>query len=49
MKFLVSELIRKKREGVALEANEIQFLVHGFSDGSIPDYQVSAWLMAVFF
>jgi len=49
MKFLVSELIRKKREGNVLEAEEIQFLIRGVSDGSIPDYQISAWLMAVFF
>ncbi|MBS1982957.1 MAG: thymidine phosphorylase [Bdellovibrionales bacterium] len=45
-KFLVSELLRKKREGLELGDEEISFLVRGFSDGSIPDYQVSAWLMA---
>lgn len=49
MKYIVSELIRKKRDGHTLDASELKFLVQGFSDGSIPDYQVSSWLMAVFF
>lgn len=45
---IVSEIIRKKREGLALSFDELEFLVQGFSDSSIPDYQVSAWLMASF-
>lgn len=49
MKYLVVELIRKKRDGYALNADEIAFLVKGFCDGSIPDYQISSWLMAVFY
>ncbi len=44
----VSEIIRKKRQGMELLPEELAFLVQGFSDGSIPDYQVSAWLMASF-
>jgi len=44
----VSEIIRKKRKGNALSSDELGFLVRGFSDGSIPDYQISAWLMASF-
>lgn len=44
----VSEIIRKKREAQALNSEELAFLVKGFSDGSIPDYQISAWLMASF-
>ncbi len=44
-----AELIRKKREGEELNENEIKFLVEGASKGSIPDYQLSAWLMAVYF
>lgn len=39
--------IRKTRDGKPLSAEEIAVLVRGASDGSIPDYQLSAWLMAV--
>jgi pyrimidine-nucleoside phosphorylase len=42
------DVIAKKRDGKALDADEIRFLVHGYSRGEIPDYQVSAWLMAAF-
>jgi len=41
------DLIAKKRDGLALSAAEIDFLVQGFTRGEIPDYQISAWLMAV--
>ncbi|HEY0491949.1 MAG TPA: thymidine phosphorylase, partial [Candidatus Dormibacteraeota bacterium] len=41
------ELIREKRDGGAHSDDSIQFLVKGASDGSIPDYQLAAWLMAV--
>ncbi|MCL5023943.1 MAG: thymidine phosphorylase [Nitrospirae bacterium] len=43
------DIIRKKRAGSALSGEELSFLVTGFSEGRIPDYQVSAFLMAVFF
>jgi pyrimidine-nucleoside phosphorylase len=43
------DLIMKKREGLALSEAEIRFLVFGAVSKEIPDYQVSAWLMAVFF
>lgn len=46
---LMSELIIKKRDGGRLTAEEIQFIVDGYTAGDIPDYQVSAFLMAVFF
>ncbi|TCL63014.1 thymidine phosphorylase [Hydrogenispora ethanolica] len=43
------DLIWKKREGGELTAAEIHFLIQGFVDGTIPDYQMSAWCMAVYF
>ncbi len=44
---LVTDLIRKKRDGAELQRNEIEFLVNGYTRDEIPDYQISAWLMAV--
>jgi pyrimidine-nucleoside phosphorylase len=41
------DLIRTKRDGGELSRDEIAFLVRGATDGSLPDYQISAWLMAV--
>jgi pyrimidine-nucleoside phosphorylase len=43
------DIIEKKRDGSELTADEIQFFVAGLTDGSIPDYQVAAWAMAVYF
>lgn len=43
------DLIEKKRDGIELTADEIQFVIKGYTDGSIPDYQVSALTMAIFF
>lgn len=43
------DLIIKKQEGKALTKEEIRFIIAGYTDGSIPDYQMSAWAMAVFF
>ena len=45
----VPELIRRKREGGALDPGEIRGLLAGYLDGSVEEYQVSAFLMAVFF
>jgi pyrimidine-nucleoside phosphorylase len=43
------DVIEKKRNGFELTKEEIQFLINGFTNGSIPDYQMSAFSMAVFF
>lgn len=43
------DLIHRKRDAEELSAQEIQYLVEGYTRGDIPDYQVSALLMAVFF
>ncbi len=43
------ELIAKKRDGYELTDEEIRFLIRGYTEGSIPDYQMSAWAMAVFY
>jgi len=42
----VVDLIRKKRDGQELSRGEIEGLIHGYTHGEIPDYQVAAWLMA---
>ena len=42
-------LIEKKRNGQPLTADEIDFIVQNYTAGQIPDYQMSAWAMAVFF
>jgi pyrimidine-nucleoside phosphorylase len=43
------DIIMKKRDGAELSREEITCLIDGYVDGSVPDYQVSAWAMAVFF
>ncbi len=43
------DLIAKKRDGHELTTEEIQFIIDGYTKGEIPDYQISAWLMAIFF
>jgi pyrimidine-nucleoside phosphorylase len=43
------DLIEKKRDGQELTTEEIKFIINGYTDGSIPDYQVSALTMAIFF
>jgi pyrimidine-nucleoside phosphorylase len=41
------DIIARKRDGIALNAEEIDFFVQGFTRETIPDYQVAAWLMAI--
>lgn len=43
------DLIAKKRDGHALTKEEIEFIIRGYTNGDIPDYQMSAFAMAVFF
>lgn len=43
------DLITKKRDGHELSESEIDSLIKGYTDGSIPDYQMSAMAMAIFF
>jgi len=45
----VPDLIQRKRDGAAHSAAELHALISGYTRGEVPDYQVSAWLMAVFF
>ena len=42
------DLLLKKRSGLELTGAELEFISAGAADGSIPDYQLSAWLMAAF-
>ena len=46
---IASEIIKKKRNGQELSENEIQFFIDGYTKGILPDYQMSALLMSVFF
>ena len=43
------DLIHAKREGRALEPEELRWLIRSYTDGELPDYQMAAFLMAVFF
>jgi len=43
------DLIHRKRDGAELAPEEIEFLVDGYTSGEIPDYQMSAFLMAVYY
>jgi len=45
----VAQIIADKRDGKPLEDDQIDFLIKGYADESVPDYQMSAFAMAVFF
>ncbi len=44
---LASAIIERKRDSEELTADEIRFMIEGLVDGTVPDYQLSAWAMAV--
>ncbi|OLV17643.1 thymidine phosphorylase [Deinococcus marmoris] len=46
--FNTPDLIRKKRDGGQHSHAELQALISGYTRGEVPDYQISAWLMAVY-
>ena len=43
------DLILKKRDGEELSNSEIEWFVQSFTSGNIPDYQIAAMSMAIFF
>lgn len=43
------DIIQNKRNGLALSDEQIEFFIKGYTDGSIPDYQASALMMAIYF
>jgi pyrimidine-nucleoside phosphorylase len=43
------DLIQKKKQGEKLNSDEINFIINGYTSGEIPDYQMSALLMAIYF
>jgi len=45
----ILDIIQKKRDGKVLSKQEIDFIIHQYTKGSIPDYQMSAFLMATYF
>lgn len=40
------DLIEKKKKGGVLSKNEIRWMIDGFTNGELPDYQMSAMMMA---
>ncbi len=43
------DIIAKKRDGATLSTDEINFFIEGYTNGTIPDYQISALAMAIYF
>ena len=44
-----TQIIAEKRDGKPLEDDSIEFLVKGYASGEVPDYQMAAFSMAVYF
>jgi pyrimidine-nucleoside phosphorylase len=49
MRFLATEIIKKKQAGGILSIDEISYFINGYTRGEIPDYQMAALLMAIYF
>ena len=49
MKLIPAEIIKKKRQGQEHSLEELRAWIDGFVSGQVPDYQMAAWLMAVYF
>ena len=49
MRYLPAELIKKKRNGHAHTDDEIRFMIESFTSGALPEYQMSAWMMSIYF
>jgi pyrimidine-nucleoside phosphorylase len=45
----VYDIICRKKEGKALTLPEMEFLINGYVQNRVPDYQIAAWAMAVYF
>ena len=45
----IYDIILKKRNGLENSKEEIEQIIQGYVNGEVPDYQMSAWLMAVYF
>lgn len=45
----ILDIISKKKHGIKLTSEEIYYVVNGYTEGAIPDYQISALLMAIYF
>ena len=43
------DIILRKRNGIKLTREEIEYLINGYTAGDIPDYQMAAFLMSVYF
>jgi len=44
----ILDIVAKKRDGLPLSEQEINFMIHGYTQDEVPDYQMAAWLMAIF-
>ena len=43
------DIITRTRDGLGLSREEIRFMINGYTEGRVPDYQMAAWCMAVLF